>query len=139
MSNTTQPTKSAAARVFATTELLEQIFLSVDDLKSLTAMRRVAPQWHTVIDETSSLKKKMRLVPQQLDHEWYLSPGANHLHKRPRTTDAAAASAGGGIIYKSATPNPLLFLQDSRRPVWASRYHASWVSQPLFNPRASKA
>lgn len=138
MSNTTHPAQSAAAQVFATTELLEQMLLSVDDLKSLTAMRRVAPQWRAVIDETSSLKKKMWLVPQQLDHEWYLSPGATHLHRRPRTTDAAAASADGEIIYKSATPNPLLFLHDSRRPIWASRYHASWISQPLFIQEQAK-
>ena len=138
MSNATQPTQSAAAQVFATTELLEQILFSVEDLKSLVAMRRVAPQWRAVIDETSSLKKKMWLVPQQLDHEWYFSPGATHLHKRPRTTDAAAASADGEIIYRSATTNPLLFLQDSRRPIWASRYHASWVSQPLFFQEQAK-
>lgn len=138
MSNTTQPAQSAAAQVFATTELLEQILLSFDDLKSLTAMRRVAPQWRAVIDETSSLKKKMWLVPQQLDHEWYLSPGATHLRKRPRATDAAAATADGEIIYKSATPNPLLFLQHCRRPIWASSYHVSWVSQPLFIQEQAK-
>lgn len=121
---TTQSTQSAAAQVFATTELLEQMFLSVDDIKSLMLARRVAPQWRAVIDDTSSLTKKLWLVPQQLDHEWYLSPGATHLRKRPITTDAAAAATAtdsSDIIYKSGTLNPfLLHLDpiDTHNPIW---------------------
>lgn len=99
-------------------------------------MCRVAPQWRTVIDDTSSLRKKMWLAPQQLDHEWYLSPGETTLHKRPKTTDAvaaaAAATANGEIIYKSARPNPMLFFRNSHWPIWASEFHFSWISQPHF-------
>lgn len=130
---TAQPTQSAAAQVFATPELLEQIFLSVDDSKSLMRSRRVAPQWRAVIDDTSSLKKKMWLVPQQLDHEWYLSPGATHLRKRPRTTGAATDSSD--IIYQSGIFNPFLLSidpADIHHPIWKSGFHYSWISQPLF-------
>ncbi|GAB7323665.1 hypothetical protein MBLNU13_g07143t1 [Cladosporium sp. NU13] len=129
-SNTTQPAQSAAAQAFATTELLEQILLAVDDIKSLLLMRRVAPQWRTFIDETSSLKNKMWLVPQQLDHEeheWYLSPGAIYLHKRPRTTDAAAVAGSGDVIYRG-----------TYRPIWRSEFHSTWISQPLFIRKQAK-
>jgi hypothetical protein len=78
----------------------------------------------------------MWLTPQQLDHEWYLPPGATHLRKKPATTDAAAAAADSGdIIYKSGTPNPLLLhikLKEINRPIGKSAFHYSWISQPLF-------
>jgi hypothetical protein len=132
--DTSEPSEpvSAATQVLATTELLEQILLSLDDVKSLMSNRRVARKWRAVIDDTSSLKKKMWLVSQHLDHEWYLSPGATHLSKRPKTTAAPADSSD--IIYASGTFNPhLLHIapSDTHRPLWRSEFHYSWISQPL--------
>lgn len=112
--------------------------LSFDDLKSLLCMRRVAPQWRTVIDETSSLKKKMWLTPQQPDHEWYLRAGAGEtfLRRRPTATIAGGPAAAvtvdtGDIVYKSGRANPLLFKSESATPIWESHLHGGWVSQPL--------
>ena len=126
---------SAATQVLATTELLEHILLSLDDVKSLVSNRRVARRWRDIIDDTSSLKKEMWLVPQQLDHEWYLSPGASHLRKRPKTTTATAAPADSSdTIYASGTFNPhLLHIapSDTHRPLWRSEFHYNWISQPL--------
>ncbi|GAB7323666.1 hypothetical protein MBLNU13_g07143t2 [Cladosporium sp. NU13] len=147
-SNTTQPAQSAAAQAFATTELLEQILLAVDDIKSLLLMRRVAPQWRTFIDETSSLKNKMWLVPQQLDHEeheWYLSPGAIYLHKRPRTTDAAAVAGSGDVIYRFGEINTFLFHIEPRGTKGhlpadleiGVPFHLDFATS--FHPQASKA
>lgn len=135
--NTTQPEQpaSAAAQVFATPELLEQVLLAVNDVKWFMLMRRVASQWRAVIDDTTSLRKKMWLAPQQLDHEWYLSPGAEFLRKRPIATGRLAAADSGDIIYKSGITNPFLFDKSSpyrSRPIWTSHYHNSWVSPPLF-------
>ena len=131
--------------MFATTELLEQILLSVDDIKSLMLTRRVAPQWRAVIDDTSSLKKKMWLAPRQLDREWYLSPGAINVHKRPRITCAAAATSAadsGDVIYKSGNFNPFLLHinpRDTSGSIWKSEFHLSWIPQPLFVRKQAKA
>lgn len=101
-------------------------------------MRRVAPQWRAVIDDTTSLKQKMWLAPQQLDHEWYLSPGADFLRKRPALTgrSAAAAADSDDIVYKSGLTNPFLFEKSlsprAAQPIWSSRFHKSWVSPPLL-------
>jgi hypothetical protein len=101
-------------------------------------MRRVAPDWRAVIDDSRSLMRKLWLAPQQLDHEWYLSPGADVLRKRPaRTEGAAAAAASGNIVYRSGIANPFLFKKNFTRPglcqpIWTSEFHNSWVSSPLF-------
>jgi len=133
--DTSEPSQSPATKVFAITELLEEILLSVDDIKSLMLMRRVAHKWRAVIDDNASLNKRKWLAPQQLDHEWYLVPGETHLRKRPKPTDAAAASTAaadsGVVIYNSGLINPFLFKAHCLRPIWASNFHNTWVSQPL--------
>lgn len=122
-----QPTQSAA-QVFATTELLEKILISLQQVKHLMKTRRVCHRWQDVIDGTESLKKKMWLAPQQLDHEWYLSASATELRKRPVST----AAADGDVSYKSACINPFLFFTKSEPPIWKSHFHNCWVSQPLY-------
>jgi len=117
----------SAAQVFATTELLEQILISVGEVRSLMTMRRVAHKWQDVIDGTESLKRMMWLAPQQLDHEWYRQPGGRWFHKRPTNTVAAP----GDIVYKAARNNPFLFDRGSNRPIWKSSYHVKWISQRL--------
>jgi hypothetical protein len=136
---TNQPSEptSAATQVFAITELLEQILLFVEDIPSLMTKRRVAPQWRVVIDDTTSLKQKMWLAPQQLDHEWYLSPGADFLRKRPILTGRSAAAADSeDVVYKSGLTNPFLFEKSlsprAAQPIWSSHFHNSWVSPPLL-------
>ena len=108
--------------------------------------RRVAPQWRAVTGDSPSLMKKLWLAPQQLDHEWYLSPSAKLLLKRPATTKGAATAADSGdIVYKSGITNPFLFERSSNRPslsqpIWTSEFHNSWVSSPLFiRERVTKA
>jgi hypothetical protein len=133
--NVAQPSQPAA-QVFATTELFEQILISVNNIKCLMTARQVCRRWQDMIDNTESLKNMMWLAPQQLDHEWYLSPGAIRLYKRPMNTTTAT---GGDVIYKSARYNPFLFRTSLTEPIWKSCYHDPWISQPLYIHEQSMA
>lgn len=135
--------QQSAARFFSTTELLEQVFLNVGNVKDLMPMRRVCHKWQDVIEGTRSLQKIMFLIPQQLDHEWHgvipQSKVGNKgralvLFKHPRGTPRVRRIK----IVESARLNPLLFYKSSehaRVPIWHPwAYNAlgSWTSQELY-------
>ena len=71
-STSKQTMASAAARVFAIAELVEQVLLYIEDGQRLFGLQRVSRSFDMTINGSTGLLRKMRICQKTLSHEHYI-------------------------------------------------------------------